>query len=536
MRQLKIPISFAKLLVLILLILYFLLICIVNFLSPPSYYNSDMYSDIILAEKMWTEKTLFPENWIFGNQVYVIATPVLSSLVFGFVRDPFLSMGIASTIMTIGVFVSFLWMLNAAFPSLESRLYSLVYLIGIVLFFGDAAVKFRGWQLLFTRCSYYACYAITAFLAFGCYLRSTQKCDLRYLSIIFVVCLFSFATGIQSLRQTMVMTVPLFAVELLSIIGRILQKKQPITKSSFIACFICISNISGILAKKALNISQTEIFGSIHFLSPTQISASVIESFSNIIDLFMSYSTKGIILSILFLIFNIIVFFFLLVKYCKSKNNTAISLLMLFAASIGCIWGIDIIFSMYVREIYYFMMYPLLAILAACIYSDYGSIIKKLMVLILLCLSILNVPRHIVSLMDDIIHREEDVAYEISEYLENNNYTVALAMWDFGDEIAVASNGNIKMQFWYDDSPFIIHYPLRESVFYGDDINKTVYVFYGDHYLEKGIADATNVNVEISVLKHFEEENIYVCTATDNLMRIYSDPETRPNQITNQLQ
>ena len=85
----------------------------------------------------------------------------------------------------------------------------------------------------------------------------------------------------------------------------------------------------------------------------------------------------------------------------------------------------------------------------------------------------------------------------------------------------------LEADFWYDDTSFIIYHALRETDFYGDDISKTVYVFYGDHYLKKGILDAAAVNVELTILKHFENESksIYVCKATDNLMRLYSNPK-----------
>ena len=507
----------------ILLLLYFSLIVLVNFLSPPSYYNSDMYSDIILSEKIWTEKTLFPQNWIFGNQLYVIATPVLSAFFCSFIDNPYLSMAFSSTVMAVVVFISFLWMLKAVVPSLESRLYGLVYFVGIVLFFGDAAIKFRGWQLLFTMCSYYACYAITAFLAFGCYLRSTLKWNSSFCATLLLTCFCSFATGIQSLRQTMIMVIPICTVELFAIIKNKLQKKVLSKKSSFVVCIISLSNISGIITQSRLNINQHEIFGSVNFISPEQIVSSISESFSNILDLFMSYSAKGILFSIIYLFLNILIFIILVIKYFKAQNYTSIALLMLFAVSVGCIWGIDVVSSMSIREIYYFMLYPLLAVLAMCIYSEFNIVLKNFLVFALICLLILNIPRHLVTLMNDITHREDDIGYEICDYLDENNYTTAFGLWDFGDEIAVASKGKIKMQFWRDDFTFKLFGPLRESEIYDDDIDKIIYVFYGKNHLEEGIQKATAINVDLIVQKHYTEKDIYLCTASQNIIQLYAN-------------
>ena len=46
-----------------------------------------MYSDAQIAKLMWEQKTIFPKNWIFGNQYYVIATPVLAAVMYGICGD-----------------------------------------------------------------------------------------------------------------------------------------------------------------------------------------------------------------------------------------------------------------------------------------------------------------------------------------------------------------------------------------------------------------------------------------------------------------
>ena len=508
-----------------LFIIYFALIVVVNFLAPPSYYNSDMYSDIILAQKMWTDKTLFPDSWNFGNQLYVVATPVLSALMCGIFSDPYIAMGAASTIMSIVIFLTFLWMIKAVVPNAEVNLYSLIYFIGIVLFFGDAAVKFRGWQLLFTMCSYYACYAITAFLAFGCYLRCDQKWNTRLTVLFTIACLLSFATGIQSLRQTMVMTIPLAAVELLHIITNLCKKNRCLTKSTYVASAFCLSNIAGIIVSKLISVRQYEILGEISLLAPRDYLNAFVESISNILGLFLNYSAKGLILSGAYLTLNIAVFLILIIKYIRTNKYTAVTLLMLFGISIGCIWGIDIISSMYVREIYYFMVYPLLAILIMLVYSEVSGNFKKLFLLVPLCLFLISIPRHIISLADDVIHRDNDISYEISDYLTENNYTTLFGLWDFGDEIAIASNGQLKMQFWGDGATFEAYAPLREADVYDDDVSKIVYIFHSTYSLEQGMKKAEEMDADLTIRKEFrtDEKTYYLCTASKNLMKLYTD-------------
>ena len=55
---------------------------LINLHTLDRFCNSDVYADMQVAKRMWEQKTLFPDGWIFGNQFYVIATPVC-----GLVRD-----------------------------------------------------------------------------------------------------------------------------------------------------------------------------------------------------------------------------------------------------------------------------------------------------------------------------------------------------------------------------------------------------------------------------------------------------------------
>ena len=90
-----------------LIILCIRAILIINFQGFPRYCDTDMYSDTLVAKLMWEQKTLFPQNWVFGNQFYVIATPVLCALFYGVTGNLNFSMGLAFTVMGLLILVSF---------------------------------------------------------------------------------------------------------------------------------------------------------------------------------------------------------------------------------------------------------------------------------------------------------------------------------------------------------------------------------------------------------------------------------------------
>ena len=57
-----------SLIIILVLLVYFAVFAIVNFAGFAYFCNADMYEDTLVARLMWEQKTLFPENYIFGNQ------------------------------------------------------------------------------------------------------------------------------------------------------------------------------------------------------------------------------------------------------------------------------------------------------------------------------------------------------------------------------------------------------------------------------------------------------------------------------------
>ena len=90
------------------IILFAILIVRTNY-SGNAFYNFDMYSDQLYARLVSEEGTVFPSDWVFGNQYYVIATPVLAGLLNTLIHNSFISMATASTLMFLLTLAVFAW-------------------------------------------------------------------------------------------------------------------------------------------------------------------------------------------------------------------------------------------------------------------------------------------------------------------------------------------------------------------------------------------------------------------------------------------
>ena len=106
----------------IILFVYFVAACTVNFSANPSFYSTDMYTDMVYAQASWEQKSIFPDGWVFGNQLYAVATPVLAAVFYGITGNSAVAMALAATVMGILVIVTFAWMVRAVFPGIRAGL------------------------------------------------------------------------------------------------------------------------------------------------------------------------------------------------------------------------------------------------------------------------------------------------------------------------------------------------------------------------------------------------------------------------------
>lgn len=191
---------------------------VINFAGFARLCTADMYEDTLVARLMWEARSLFPKSYLFGNQFYVIATPALAALFYGLTGSMNRAMALATTLMSALLLLSMDWMLR---PFVRKRLTRLSCLLVFFLsVFGPLTVSREdGQQLFFCLCSFYACYVLALLFVFGDYARAREDGRLR-LPALLTALLLSFATGMQSPRQTCVMILPLLGFEALGLLRR----------------------------------------------------------------------------------------------------------------------------------------------------------------------------------------------------------------------------------------------------------------------------------------------------------------------------
>lgn len=356
--------------VLTLLLFAFLgLVFYVNLSCNPEYYDGDIYNDINYAKEAWKAKSIFPKNWIFGNQTYVVATPVLAALFYGIVGNGFTAMAIASCIMTMFVILTYDWMTRTLF-SYNERTAGFLFMIGFLLLKAHVATSQQGIQAFFTMASYYACYLINAFIVYGCYVRIRQgKFMGKHIVWAVIGAALSFGTGMQSLRQTAVMALPLVACEvLLIIIYSAKDKKFAISYSTLFSTIVFISNIAGVIVMKFIEINQSSIYGTTALVKSFRAFGK--KMFYNIEYVALTFGLDALKLrirlavSVFFLIIILIGFILCVKDFFKDKSNNQGRFTLTVLLTFGCVsvFAAGVLTDVVNRALYYFMIYPLLAI------------------------------------------------------------------------------------------------------------------------------------------------------------------------------
>lgn len=510
----------------------------INFSINPEYYDGDIYNDINYAKEAWKAKSLFPKDWIFGNQTYVVATPVLAALFYGITGNGFTAMAIASCIMTVLTLLTYDWMTRTLF-SYNERTAGFLFMIGFLLLKAHVATSQQGIQAFFTMASYYACYLINAFIVYGCYVRIRQgKFTGKHIVLAVIGAALSFGTGMQSLRQTAVMALPLVACEvLLIIIYSAKDKRFAISYSTLFSAIVFIANIAGLVAMRFIEINQNSIYGTTAFVS--SFKDFFRKLFLNMESVALTFGLDALelrvrlVASIPFLLIILIGFILCVKDYIKNKCNEQGRFVLVMLLTLGCVsvFAAGVLTDVVNRALYYFMIYPLLAV---CVSYIIVKIEKKRDILfsVVAVFAAGMIIFRTAGAVEEIKAGKDknSTAHQIANYMLDNGYDTIYSVFglsgvmDGAENVVVASGDKIHLvQFKNVDSskPMKpVEYLCVKDGYKQRDNSKSLYLLR-DHELPKVKKIAEKYDVTMTEKARFGD-GLYLYSMSENIC-IYTD-------------
>lgn len=423
--------------IILIIICYLLSIFAIN-LTGRVWVNYDIYSDAVLAKYMWQTKSLFPEGWHFGNQVYTVATPAVAAVFYGIVKDAYLALAIASCTMTLGILFSYIWCLKPFLP-FKNIMVSLLVVIGGLTIGSTAHADWKGFQVFYTMASYYACYVIGIFITLGVFFRLANHLKVS-VSIQLIVLIYNFALGMQSLREMLVLNLPLCSIVVLDMILHYKNLKARIIeqKNSYAFSFLALaSNICGVFLTKHLTatgvIKQSTIISGVSSDIWHNFKLAMRELWDYIGLCIPSSSLELVKLmaALISIIIILITLIYIIIDYIQQKTLAVSAYMVIFFVISLLAVFCSGLFVISLRNIYYFCWYFLVAVSIAMLTEKKQKWLNYLKCFLNICLIVISIINYNFTFYQSFsnVTYTTDIYREIANQLQKDGIRYLYSDW-----------------------------------------------------------------------------------------------------------
>ena len=511
-----------SLIIILVLLAYFAVFAIVNFAGFAYFCNADMYEDTLVARLMWEQKTLFPANYIFGNQYYVIATPVFAALFYGITGSMNTAMALATTLMSLLIVLSLGWMIKPYIKIRSTRLAVLLALTAAV--YAPYILEVDEGQLFFVMASYYAWYLITFFFLAGDYVRARTDASLRPAAMA-VSLVLAFCTGMQSLRQTCVSILPILAVEFISALRRLIAREKLWPKGRRMplcrALGYTAANIGGVLLMKLLDIPNMSIYSDTSVLDGTGLNGKFwrfLAALRTVSGLECSKNNGGFFV-LMFVLFTalLIAAAVILIRRAKAAPEGIAAYWWLSVVSLLAVVAASFCTTVKLRAIYLFIYYPLLALSAAVVLERAAPKLRRALLIVLCALSAGNIYFSYGDDLRGVFSKNKITAEQICDYAVDNGYELLYGNIAYLTPNAAAySDGKLIAGCWENDTIFhAIPYLNTRDIYRRTDYSRALFIFHKDE-VDAAYSEAAGSGAVLTERTRIGD--FVLCTSSQQLM------------------
>ena len=415
----------------------------INFHSSQ-WYTFDMYADASFAALAAKEGTLFPADWVFGNQLSVIATPALAAILIPLVHDSVTAISLATCVMLTLILTAFYWCCKPFF-SRRALMAGLFALSGGTVLGSGAATCENGMQILYTMASFYACYVWVFLFHVGAWMRLLNGRRLSFLLWVIVLAA-DLALGMQSLREMLILHIPLFGLSLLLLLFPLFENENPKRAGCCVrfAAASMAANLAGFFLRGALPIRVSPDYGKpqLRLHGPELVMGlrSSLNAFSEQAGLhYFRSNAKWWGLAILGLFLLALVLWALIRGLHRREQNSLPVILCV--CSLAAVFVVCAVYFR-ARPIYYFVWYVTVPYTLAYLTDSLTQ--KRWKNVLCMGLLLCGLGSYVYNYYPDLKHYEEEQHYygEIVDTLTDNGVTVIYGDYQ-APVIAACSHGKI---------------------------------------------------------------------------------------------
>ena len=473
----------------------------------------DCYTYVLEGKLMHDARSFFPPYWYFGNQYHIVSSPNLAAVFYGITHNSMTAMALASSAAILVIALLFVWCFNS-FTTRQARMAGLLCILGGVIFGTDAAMYVSGLQVLYTMSSFYACYLAGILLTLGIWLRLQARQPV-HIGLIILSLLLNFALGMQSLREMLILAIPLVLSEF---VYSLHMQKRHVGASFSVPCLLFVFGVflfelAGHFYMESLHVTATPIIEGIHLdLIPSHLLANLWASTKNLLRISgLAIAIDGLRylpLSIcaLFIAATVFTSIFLIIKH--QDQSTLAKAVIFSLLSVLCVYGVGIFF-MRTRDIYYFVYWLLAALSIVYLLQQKESPLRKYILPLLLPVCCINYCFTFIPNFEDYAGSHKEVEAFTQSLVDRG---ISVIYTDSSPIFAAGSDDHIITQAYWLDYNMTDGYPLsvfpsdKYTLVYEDTYYDNALICMSDYYRE-AIAAAPEAFRQrlFSNLEYFDE-------------------------------
>lgn len=330
-----------------------------------------------------------------------------------------------------------------------------------------------------------------------------------------------FATGMQSLRQTAVMVLPILSWEVLEMFCRLVRRKRlwsPVYSGRTLrALSYAAANFTGILVSHFLNIPQAAIYGQTTLVPPEQWPErlqAVLQALLEItsLDYLLAGDYSRLLCGVIwfFITITIIAVGVMISRRKGSISGLEISWLLCWISIAGTALS-TVLLSITLRGIYLFMWFPLVAISGAIILEKLPALPKMAAVTLACLLSLASLLYCYVPHVSAVFQGDPTDAEQLCQWAASEGYAYVYGdYWGTAPQIAVYSDGTLEAGCWHtSENVFQVELSNTPQDIYGTEENeKAIYVFTPEDEAS-GLRKAREQGVSLTKQSQFGIYSVY---------------------------
>ena len=376
-------------------------------------------------------------------------------------------------------------------------------------------------QLFFTLASYYACYLITLCLVFGDYARAALEPSKGFRPGMLLLCLIlSFLTGMQSLRQTLVMALPILAVEALRLLLRRRSRGTLIRALAYAA-----ANGLGWSLMKLLRVPARTIYGQVE-LGGGGLGARLLADWHavrGVTGLDTALFDAPMAFYLLFFALTVLLVpaaGLLLWKKRREKSGVALLWGLCAVSLLGTLLA-GIVVEIRMREIYLFLWYLLVGLSLLPVLEALGEKRSRWAVPLLCLLCLGNLVCSYSSSLALARERDPAPARDFCRDAEAAGIEYVYGDWQTTPALLVWSDGRITGGFW-DEIIFLVRDNINLQDIYEEEHNERALYVLGPWGRENFARYCHEMGAEFEVFGEYGDWIAY--RATKQLMNFGEEP------------